>query len=128
VRVLKHFVIDEADFFIKNSAEQVAVIRLLLIGMAEEHIILPREKHLDGHFLNAQEHVAIAKIFLERYAGILVLLIGKSPDGAGLHGDFRLGILLENHPALRRGKGHAFIGRHLSLPDHSKFHSGIDFA
>jgi hypothetical protein len=83
--------------------------------VAEEEVGLLRNQLSDRHFLDPEEDVAVAEVFLQRNAGRSVLGIGDAAHGAGLDDDVELRIAAAEFLDLGRDEGHALVRRHLAF-------------
>jgi len=114
-RAAKQLVVNQADAVAQDGREQRRIVGLKLVGVAEEEVGLLRNQLSDGHFLDPEEDVAVAEVFLQRNAGRGVLGIGDAAHGAGLDDDVELRIAAAEFLDLGRGEGHALVRRHLAF-------------
>ena len=76
VRPLEQLVVDEPDAFVQTGAQQLGVVGLKLVSVREEEVGLVLDELVDGNFLDAKEHVAIAEVFVELDPRGCVLFVG----------------------------------------------------
>ena len=100
---LQQFVIDEADFLIEDGREQLRIVRLQLMGVAEEEVGLSRHQVLYVDLLHPNEDIAIRDVFAYIEARSAVFGIADAAHRAGLNGNFQLWkALLEQDALIRR--------------------------
>ena len=85
---LQQFVIDEADFLIENGREQLGVVRLQFVGVAEKEVGLAGHQVLYVDLLHPNEDIAIRDVFAYIEARGAVLGIPDAAHRAGLNGNF----------------------------------------
>ena len=91
IRPLEQFVVDEPDAFVQTSAQQLGVVRLKLVGVREEEVGLVLDELVNGNFLDAKEHVAIAEVFVYLDPRGCVLFVCDTTNGTGLNHQFYIG-------------------------------------
>ena len=62
---LYHFIIHQADFTVKQSLQQLCIVRLKLERMAKEEVSFTRNQSVDLDFFNPDEDITIIQIFLK---------------------------------------------------------------
>ena len=114
---LQQFVIDEADFLIENGREQLRIVRLQFVGVAEKEVGLAGHQVLNVDLLHPNEHIAIGNVFTHIEARSAVFGIADAAHRAGLNGNFQLRKTLLEQDALVRRQWYTLVRRGLSFSD-----------
>ena len=117
VGIGEQFVVDQADAPIEHRPQQLAVVRLLLDGVAEELIGLVRDEQVHRHFLHADQEVAIRQVIHQGDLKGFVLRIGVRAHVAALHHQVHIGEALHHFLALGRGQWYAAVLGLLAFAD-----------
>ncbi len=119
-RSLEQFIINETDAFLQYFREQICIVGLQFVRVAEKEIRLVCNQFLSIHLFHSNEHITITQIFLHLQPHGCIFRISNSPHRTGLNGYIQFRETLLKEHTLVWSQRHTLVRRRFAFPKNAQ--------
>ena len=123
VGAFDEFIVNQANPLVHDGAEELGVVGLKLVRVAEEQIRGVRNQHVQRDFLHAEQNVTAAQVLHHVNALRTVLVVPDATHFTGFHNQFHFGVGPLQFCALRRGEGHPLVRWRFAFSNNTNLHN-----